>query len=349
MSKQRGGRAETECDLSVVVIARNEEDYIAQCLASVVSATSSAAGADVVLVDSRSTDRTVELARDFPIRVVRLAPDAPCSRALGRLVGQHLTTGRYVLFIDGDTVIAGEWLRAALQHLESQPDVAGVGGKLREIYYREGVPVGENPDFFHMGDAIEDAYQLGGNAIYRRGALDAVGSFNPYVVSFEEAELAERLRQRGYRLQRLPLELGTHHTPLRTSIREPWRRFRSSLMSGYGQVLRLSLQNGTFWRHALHMNRYLLFMAFELVGCVLLATSIGRADPRYFATWVVAGVGMLALMVVRNRSLSGPLSVICDWVLAGPAILWGFVQRPPDPSAISLYGVIERCEAEDAF
>jgi glycosyltransferase involved in cell wall biosynthesis len=326
----------------VVVIARNEEEYIAQCLASVLSATSSIPDCRVVFVDSRSTDTTVELAGRFPVEVVRLSKAAPVSRPLARVVGQRLTTGRYILFVDGDTVINEEWLHAAVRVLEEHADVAGVAGKLHEVYYHEGEPVEENPDFFQMDDTVEEAYQLGGNALYRRAALDAIGSFNPYVVSLEEAELAERLRKAGYRLVRLPLRVGTHHTPLRRSLREPWRRFREGLMIGYGQVLRLSLWNGTFWRHARQMNRFLLFTAFEVAGCTLLVTSLLLGDPRYVVGWVLAGVAMLALMVLRSRSLVRPLSVICDWALAGPAILWGFGRQPRDPRGLSLDAVVER-------
>jgi len=45
--------------LSVAIITKNEEDRLPECLASIAFA------ADVVVVDSGSTDRTVEIAREF--------------------------------------------------------------------------------------------------------------------------------------------------------------------------------------------------------------------------------------------------------------------------------------------
>ena len=47
----------------VVIIARNEEAYIAQCIASVLAATASIQACDIVLVDSHSDDRTQSLSR----------------------------------------------------------------------------------------------------------------------------------------------------------------------------------------------------------------------------------------------------------------------------------------------
>jgi len=55
--------------ISVVVIAKNEERHIADCLASVSFA------ADIVLVDDFSTDRTVEIARRSTGHIVQRALD----------------------------------------------------------------------------------------------------------------------------------------------------------------------------------------------------------------------------------------------------------------------------------
>lgn len=50
--------------LSVIVIARNEEDRIGRCLRSVVPI-----AREIIVLDSGSTDRTVEIARQFTSRV----------------------------------------------------------------------------------------------------------------------------------------------------------------------------------------------------------------------------------------------------------------------------------------
>ena len=58
-------------ELSVVLITRNQDWNIARLVQSVMN---EAAGLsyEIVLVDSASTDRTVEIALNYPIRIVRL-------------------------------------------------------------------------------------------------------------------------------------------------------------------------------------------------------------------------------------------------------------------------------------
>src|SRR5439155_26492731 len=75
--------------LSVVLIARNQARNLDRLVQSVLR---EAPGAETVLVDSRSTDETVERALEYPIRVLRLREGSALSPAAGRYVGFHATS-----------------------------------------------------------------------------------------------------------------------------------------------------------------------------------------------------------------------------------------------------------------
>src|SRR5215510_6336916 len=75
--------------LTVIVIGRNEEAYITDCLRSALAAAAQAGGAEVVYVDSASTDRTMGLARALGVRVISLRPEWELSPSAGRHVGFH--------------------------------------------------------------------------------------------------------------------------------------------------------------------------------------------------------------------------------------------------------------------
>src|SRR5262249_61549986 len=106
--------------LSVLIIPRNEEGYIAQCTKAPLMATASLQAFDIVLVDSHSDDRTVAIASTYPIRIVCLSAAPRCCPAMGRHVGARMTQGEYVLFGDGDSTIAPQWVDTPLPALMSR-------------------------------------------------------------------------------------------------------------------------------------------------------------------------------------------------------------------------------------
>lgn len=88
-------------DLSIVVIARNEGKDIGDCLGSVLLAVEEAKKAkvietaEVIFVDSASTDRTVEIARGFPVKIIELDRNWPLSAAAGIFSGYRYASGTF--------------------------------------------------------------------------------------------------------------------------------------------------------------------------------------------------------------------------------------------------------------
>ena len=103
--------------LSVCLITRNEERFLAGCLDSVRTAAD-----EIVLVDTGSLDRTVEIAQDYGCRVLHQAWDADFSAA--RNTGIAVARGRWILCIDADERLSDA---AALLPaiLEATPEVGG--------------------------------------------------------------------------------------------------------------------------------------------------------------------------------------------------------------------------------
>jgi glycosyltransferase involved in cell wall biosynthesis len=98
--------------LSVIIIARNAEATLRRCLESVAWAE------EIVLVECGSTDRTVEIAREYT-RHVHQTPDFPGfgaqkNRALDR------ATGDWILALDSDEWVTPE-LRAGIEAVMAAP------------------------------------------------------------------------------------------------------------------------------------------------------------------------------------------------------------------------------------
>ena len=102
--------------LSVVVITRNEEDRIAECLESVHWA------AERIILDDFSTDRTVEIAKRFTDRIIQRRMDV---EGIHRNIAYSLASQEWVLSLDADERVTPE-LREEITHLlEGSPALHG--------------------------------------------------------------------------------------------------------------------------------------------------------------------------------------------------------------------------------
>src|SRR5271163_647775 len=104
--------------LSVVVIGRNEGERLIRCLRSVLSMDSGSEGSiDLIYVDSASTDSSVERACQLGARVIQVNPLRPCA-SVGRNAGWRAARANVILFLDGDTILAPDFVRHAKRELE---------------------------------------------------------------------------------------------------------------------------------------------------------------------------------------------------------------------------------------
>ena len=235
--------------VSVVVITHNEATRIGACLESIFEACAPLDRFEVVLVDSRSSDGTLDVAREFPITILQLPADAAITPSAGRYVGTAATSGDLVLFVDGDMVLESGWLEAACRRVREDPRLAGVDGHLGESNTTD--------------DRATDV--LRGVALYDRTALESVGGFDPHLQSLEDIDLSYRLAAEGYRLVRLAAVVANH--PVSDGNGERWRRWRNGYYHGRGELFRKYVgRPRLFARLAYRTRLYLAMFAWVCVG-----------------------------------------------------------------------------------
>lgn len=221
MDDTEGERRDGSPQLSVVIVTYNEADRIEACLDAVFDACRTLETFEVILVDSNSSDNTVDITRSYPISILRLRNDEITTPGAGRYVGTKVARGDSILFVDGDVVMSEAWLPPAMAALEAE-NVAGVDGPLNSA--------GD-------GTSIREVDAISGVALYDGSLLRATNSFNPKLEALEDIELGFRLRKEGYRLLRVPIVAGTH--PVSDGLTEPFRRWRSGYCLSTGQMLQL--------------------------------------------------------------------------------------------------------------
>ncbi len=138
-------------DVCVVILTYNEEANISQALDSVIGWAS-----EVFVLDSFSTDRTLEIARNYPCRIVRHHFENYAKQRNFAVEGLGIRTG-WVLFLDAD-----EWLPAALKDeiasvIERNPEENGFYLKGRFLFMGRWIRRGYYPTwilrFFRRGKA----------------------------------------------------------------------------------------------------------------------------------------------------------------------------------------------------
>jgi GT2 family glycosyltransferase len=204
--------------IGVVAIGRSEGARLIACLKSLRGAEK------VVYVDSGSTDGSVQAAADLGAEVVNLDMSAPFTAARARNAGaRRLASSNvdYVQFIDGDCALDAGWLPKAREFLDANPDFAVACGRRRER--RPDASIYNRLCDIEWDTPVGEAAACGGDALMRMSALKEAGFYDERLVAGEEPELCIRMRERGWRIERLDAEMTSHDAGM-TKFRQWWMR-----------------------------------------------------------------------------------------------------------------------------
>jgi len=179
-------------DYSIIIPAYNEEDYLATTLHALQEAMPQIAlSGEIIVVDNNCSDRTAAIAEEQGAIVV-FETINQISRA--RNAGAKAAQGRYLIFVDADTVIPHALLEQALINLESG-DIIGGGACVS----------GDIPLHFSMQYLLNfwnfisiQTRSAAGSFIYcQREAFETIGGFSEAVYASEEIWLSRSLKKLG--------------------------------------------------------------------------------------------------------------------------------------------------------
>ena len=108
--------------VSVVICVYNIESVIKQTLESVYRSTFS--DFEVVVVDDASTDKTVSICGEFPVKLVQQKRNKGPSHS--RNVGIEHSTGDIIMLLDSDVTIESDLLERMLAYLDKDENLSGV-------------------------------------------------------------------------------------------------------------------------------------------------------------------------------------------------------------------------------
>jgi glycosyltransferase involved in cell wall biosynthesis len=317
--------------ITVGIKALNEEKNIESAITSALSAVKSYGG-EVILADSGSTDKTIEVASSFPIKIFQLKnPLERCCGAGAQLAFQH-ANGEFFYLLDADMILNPSFLGNAFSYLENNPSVAAVGGRVvdRNI---------ENAEFEIRAEAYERNWRSGtvdrldGGGLYRTAVVKEVGYFaDRNLHAFEEFELAARLRNRNWTLARIDCPATQHFGYTDGGYRMLWRRLKSGYASGVGELVRSAIFKphfGTVIRGLSHVRVSIGIIVWWVV--LFCFTIILHSAVLFFISVTVP----LVFLCIRRNSCRKGLYSFASWnVVAFGFVLGLFRHRLPVSEAV---------------
>ncbi len=194
----------TTIDTSIIILTKNGGANFPQILGRVYSQ-QYAGNYEVIVIDSGSTDATIEEAQKYPVRMVEIKPEE-FHHGHTRNLGAELAQGQYLVYITQDALpLSNYWLQKLTNNF-TEPQVAMVIG--RQIAWEHTKPPEKFfyfynfPDFkiviksgadnyYHDNVFISDV-----NSAYRKEILRQY-RFSESIVMAEDKELAARVLAGG--------------------------------------------------------------------------------------------------------------------------------------------------------
>lgn len=318
--------------ISVILKTLNEEKRIGAAIESVIAALSGIEG-EIIVADSGSRDRTVEIASRYPVLVAQIEAPAKASCGIGPQLGFQYSKGEFICLMDGDMLLDPEFLPAALDYLDKNPRVAGVSGHVNEVNL-------DNLEFTRrvQRNAPENRHgvldRLNGGGLYRRAAIEEAGYFSDRNLhGYEEFDLGQRLRMRGWTLFRMDRRFVDHFGHSINSYLLLTRRWSSKYLRGVGELLRAGSEQQRMKVLTDELPEVRLWVGVYVWWVALLLCLIyGFFNPLGFAALLVLLVAPVLLMSIKQKSLSLGLYAVVAWCFHAAALPLGFfsARKKPD-------------------
>ena len=184
---------------SVVIPVFNALPHLRECLASVQAAMDrTALRIEAIVIDNESTDGSDEVIESAGSSRIRLERFPKRNIASVRNFGAELAAGRYLCFLDSDVLIPTDYFEQALDALQRsgadatgcQVTVPAAATWIETTWAELHRPRGDG--WVH--------YINSANFVVSADAFRAIGGFNPVLTTGEDAEIGQRLCDKGYHI-----------------------------------------------------------------------------------------------------------------------------------------------------
>jgi GT2 family glycosyltransferase len=213
--------------LSVIIVNYNVKYFLEQCLSSVLKASENISS-EIFVVDNNSTDGSKSFFSNRFAGIDFTWNDANIGFSRANNIAVKKATGKYILFLNPDTIVPEDCFEKCIAFLESHADAGALGIKMLNgsgIFLKESKRAFPSPltyfyklsglshlfphskkfSRYHLGHLDENTDHdvdvlAGAFMMVPRAILEKVGSFDEdFFMYGEDIDLSYRIRQAGYK------------------------------------------------------------------------------------------------------------------------------------------------------
>lgn len=183
--------------ISIIVAAYNNQDTIGECLKALLDQDYPQTHYEVIVMDGVSQDRTVEIAKQYPVKVISIRLNCPAAYNYAQKIAAYPILG----FVDSDARVERLWLKKLVPHI-SEANVAGVSGSIDTWN-------SDNPWARAIGYELKMRYQRIGrytgriatmNLLIKKAVVEEVGGWDEKLPSQYDTDFGFRMTSKGYRI-----------------------------------------------------------------------------------------------------------------------------------------------------
>ncbi len=113
--------------VSIIIPVYNREVFIGPALESIFKQNYPKNKIEVLVVDAGSTDKTLEIAKKYPVRIVNI--DDPLAKKIGepgKVLGYKKMTGDFYFYLDSDAeFVSKDFIKDLIYPFLDDPEIAG--------------------------------------------------------------------------------------------------------------------------------------------------------------------------------------------------------------------------------
>lgn len=180
-------------DISIIIPTLNEEESIEVCLKSIRSQKTKL-NYEIIVADCQSEDKTVEIAKRYADKIVFSEQK---NIGIARNTGAKFSQGKYLVFIDADTIIPENYLEKVKEKFLEDQKLLGFSSRFSFSKRDPQIIVAEKftNSYFIFRDKIKATILPGFNTCVRKSAFNLVGGFKD--VLLEDGDFSVRLKKVG--------------------------------------------------------------------------------------------------------------------------------------------------------